>query len=78
MAKGSLDHGKVAWSLTGLLGMLGNGGEGEKVVDEPHSGLGHVESRWHVQESKRYIPKCKVQTLYSPGIAQGCVVVYDT
>ena len=61
-----------------------SGGEGEKVVNKPRSGLGCVENgRPNVQESgisnrcKKMHSKCQVQTLYSPGIAQDCVVMID-
>ena len=61
-----------------------SGGEGEKVVDKPRSGLGHVENgRQNIPESrisnrcKKMHSKCQVQTLYSPGIAQDCVVIID-
>ena len=61
-----------------------SGGEGEKVVNKPCSGLGCVENdRQNVPESgisnrcEKMHSKCQVQTLYSPGIAQNCVVMID-
>ena len=58
-----------------------SGGEGKKVVDKPCSGLERVENgRWNIQESgiskrcQKMHSKCEVQTLYSLGIAQDCVV----
>ena len=61
-----------------------SGGEGKKVVNKPCSGLRHVENgRWSVPEStisnrcEKMHSKCQVQTLYSPGIAQDCVVMID-
>ena len=60
------------------------GGEGEKVVNKHCSGLGRVENgRWSIPESailnrcQKMHSKCQVQTLYSPGIAQDCVVMID-
>ena len=59
-------------------------GEGEKVVEKPRSGLRHVENgRESVPENtisnrcEKMHSKCEVQTLYSPGIAQDCVVMVD-
>ena len=83
-SEGSPDRGKVGRSKTGLLGVQWSSGEGEKVVDKPHSGLRHVENgRWHIWESgisnrcQKMHSKCEVQTLYSPGIASDCVVTTD-
>ena len=66
------------------MGMQLSSGEGEKVVDKPCSGLGCVENgRQSVLESaisnrcEKIHSKCEVQTLYSPGIAQDCVVMID-
>ena len=54
------------------------------MVDKPRSGLGRVENgRQSVPEStisnrcEEMHSKCEVQTLYSPGIAQDCVVMVD-
>ena len=69
---------------TGLSGVRLSGEEGEKVVNKPRSGLGRVENgRQNVPESaisnrcQKMHSKCQVQTLYSPGIAQDCVVMID-
>ena len=77
MAEGRLDHGKVDWYSTGQLGV-------QEVVDEPYSGLGHAVRRREeclklVRSNRcRKVPsKCQVQTLYSPGIAQDCVVTVN-
>ena len=43
-SKGSPDCGKVGWMKTGLSGVQLSGGEGEKVVNKPCSGLGRVEN----------------------------------
>ena len=56
----------------------------QEVVDEPSSGLGHVVRRR--EECPRLVgsnrcrkmhSKCQVQSLYSPGIAQVCVVTIN-
>ena len=61
-----------------------SGGEGEKVVNKPRSGLRCVENgRQNISESgisnrcQKMDSKCEVQTLYSLGIAQDCVVMID-
>ena len=83
-SKGSPDHRKVGRSKTGLSGMQLSSGEGKKVVDKPCSGLRRVENgRRNIWESgilnrcQKMHSKCQVQTLYSPGIAQDCVVTID-
>ena len=56
------------------------GGEDKKVVSELRSGLGGADGRWEGQRSNRcqkMHSKCEVQSLYSPGIAQDCVVTID-
>ena len=77
MSEGRPDHGKVDRSSTSWSGV-------QEVVDEPCSGLGHVVRRR--EECLRLVgsnrcgkmhSKCKVQTFYSPGIAQDCVVTVN-
>ena len=77
MAEGRPDHGKVDQSSTGWLGV-------QEVVDEPCSGLRHPVRRRELYlrlvESNRcgqMHSKCEVQTLYSPGISQDCVVTVN-
>ena len=65
--------------------MQWRGGEGMKLVDKPHSGLGRLDYTvdgmfGKVEDSNRcqkMHSKCEVQTLYSLGIAQDCVVMID-
>ena len=64
--------------------MQWRGGKGKKVLNKPHSGLGHA-VRWRkkytrlvwLKQCGKIDWKCKVQTLYSPGIAQDCVVTVN-
>ena len=60
---------------------MGKGDDEEKVVNKPCSGLRHVENgRQNAREStisnrcEKMHSKCVVQTFYSLGIAQDCVV----
>ena len=82
MSEGGPDRGKVNRSSTGRSGV-------QEVVDEPCSGLGRaVRQRGlypRVVESngcRKMHSKCEVQSLYSPGVDQDCVVtvnkVWDT
>ena len=77
MSEGRPDHGKVDLSSTGRSGV-------QEVVDEPCSGLGRAVRRRgkypRLVESNRcrkMHSKCEVQSLYSPGIAQDCVVTVN-
>ena len=77
MSEGRPDRGKVDRSSTGRSGM-------QEVVDEPCSGLGCVVRRreecLRLMELNRYRKmhsKCEVQSLYSPEIAQDCVVTLN-
>ena len=77
MAEGRPDRGKVDWLSTGQSGV-------QEVVDEPCSGLGRAVRRrgkyLRLMESNRYgkmHSKCQVQSLYSLGIAQDCVVTVN-
>ena len=75
MAKGRLDRRKVDQSSTDQSGV-------QEVVNKPCSGL-----RCAVRQRGKYLRlvdgcgkmhlKCKVQTLYSLGIAQDCVVTVN-
>ena len=77
MAEGRPDHRKVDQPSTGWSGV-------QEVVDEPCSGL-----RCAVRQREKYLrlgssnrcgkmhSKCEVQSLYSPGIAQDCVVTVN-
>ena len=77
MAKGRPDHGKVDRSSTGRSGV-------QEMVDEPCSGLGRAVRRREEclrlvrsNRCRKMHSKCEVQSLYSPGIAQDCVVTVN-
>ena len=77
MAEGRPDRGKVNRSSTGRSGV-------QEMVDEPCSGLGRVVRRRELyprlvesNRCRKMHSKCEVQTLYSPGIAQDCVVTVN-
>ena len=77
VAEGRPDCRKVDQSSTGQSGV-------QEMVDKPCSGLGRAVRRRELyprfMESNRcgkMHSKCKVQTLYSPGIAQDCVVTVN-
>ena len=75
MAEGRPDCRKVDWLSTGQPGV-------QEVADGPYSGLRHagkmkgmVPKAHGIKKVQNDAFKCKVQTLYSPGIAQGHVVL---
>ena len=77
MAEGRPDRRKVEQSSTGWSGV-------QEVVNESCSGLRHAVRRR--KECLRLVrsnrcgkmhSKCEVQSLYSPGIAQDCVVTVN-
>ena len=77
MAEGGPDCGKVDWSSTSQSGV-------QEMVNEPCSGLGcAVRQRGkyprlgRLNRCGKMHSKCKVQSLYSPGIAQDCVVTVN-
>ena len=77
MAEGRPDHGKVDWSSTGRSGV-------QEVVNEPCSGLrravrrrGKYRRLVRLNRCGKMHSKCEVQSLYSPGIAQDCVVTVN-
>ena len=77
MSEGGPDRGKVDRSSTSRSGV-------QEVVDEPCSGPGRAVRRreecLRLVESNRcgkMHSKCQVQSLYSPGIAQDCVVTVN-
>ena len=77
MSEGRPDCGKVDRSSTGRSGV-------QEVADEPHSGLGRAVRRreeclrlLELNRCGKMHSKCKVQTLYSPGIAQYCIVTVN-
>ena len=77
MSEGRLDHRRVERLSTSQLGV-------QEVVDEPCSGLRHAVRRrglylrlMELNRCRKMHSKCEVQTLYSPGIAQDCVVTVN-
>ena len=77
MSEGRPDRGKVDRLSTGWSGV-------QEVVDEPCSGLGCVVRRREeclrlveLNKCRKMHSKCEVQSLYSPGIAQDCVVTVN-
>ena len=64
------DCRKVDQSSTGQSGV-------QEMVDKPCSGLRCAVRRRELYPNGKMHSKCKVQTLYSPGIAQDCVVTVN-
>ena len=77
MSEGRPDRRKVDRSSTGWSGV-------QEMVDEPCSGLGRAVRRREkylrlveLNRCRKMHSKCEVQSLYSPGIAQDCVVTVN-
>ena len=73
----------VKVGLLSLSGVQWRGGEGVKMVNKPivDSDMWTVDRMFRKAEDsnrcQKMHSKCEVQTLYSPGIAQDCVVMID-